>query len=111
MRAITAMGDLFKHPEHVKLNRYNYMAWRSLIRVDLPAVNVYAIAIYDENHPIDVANAAAIRAQQQDSKTRRRELSSACEPTMPSPNQLHRLCKWILQSIKGKIRCSTTVPS
>ena len=80
------MSDLFKHPDHLKLSHYNYMTWRNLIRLDLPAVDAYEIAIGYEHHPIGAGNTAAIRAQQQDSKTRRKELSSARAPTMPSPN-------------------------
>ena len=116
-RATTTMSDLFMQPEHLKLNHYNNMTWRNPFRVDLPAVDAYEITIGDENHPIGAGNTAAIRAQPQDSKTRRKELSSARAPKMPSPNQLHRQCKWILRCIKGKIRCiegkirwSTTAP-
>ena len=64
------MSDLLKHSEHLKLNHYNYVTWRNLSRVDLPAVHAYEIAISDEHHPIGAGNAAAICAQQQDSKAR-----------------------------------------
>ena len=84
------MSDLFKHSEHLKLNHYNYMTWRNHSRVDLPAVHAYEIAIGDEHHPIGAGNTAAIRAEPQDSKKRRRELCSACTPTMPSHKQLYR---------------------
>ena len=55
------MSDLSKYSEHLKLDHYNYMTWRNLIRVDLPA---YEIAIDDKHYPIGTGNAAAIRAQQ-----------------------------------------------
>ena len=31
------MSRCFKHPEHLKLNHYNYMTWRKHFRVDLSA--------------------------------------------------------------------------
>ena len=80
------------------------MAWRSLIHVDLPAVDVYRIATRDEHHPIGAGNASAIRAQQQDSKMHRKELASARAQTVPSPSQLFRQPKYTLRSIKWKIR-------
>ena len=65
------MSNLSKYSEHLKLNHYNYMTWRNPIHVDLPA---YEIAIDDKHYPIGTGNAAAIRAQEQDSKTRQKEL-------------------------------------
>ena len=56
------MSDFFKHSEHLKLNHYNYMTWRNLFHVDLPAVHAYEIAIGDEHHLIGAGNTAAIRA-------------------------------------------------
>ena len=71
------MSVLFKHPEHLKFSYYNYMTCLNLIRVDLLAVDAYEIAIGDEHYPIGAGNTAAIRAQQQDSKTRRKDILSA----------------------------------
>ena len=56
------MGDCFKHPEHLILNHYNNMAWRSLICVNLPAVDAYEIPIGDGHYSIGAGNAIAIRA-------------------------------------------------
>ena len=39
------MSDVFKYSENLKLNHYNDMSWRNLIRVDLLAVDAYEIAI------------------------------------------------------------------
>ena len=50
------MSDLLKYSEHLKLNHYNYITWRNLSRVDLPAVHAYEIAISDEHHPIGAGN-------------------------------------------------------
>ena len=77
------MSDLFKHPEHLELN--HCMAWNNLIRVDQLGVDAYDIAIGEKHYLIRAGNAAAIRAQQHDLTTRRKEPSSARAPTMPSP--------------------------
>ena len=55
----------FQAPGALKLSHYNYMAWRSLICVNLPAVDAYEIPIGDEHYPIGAGNAIAIRALQQ----------------------------------------------
>ena len=63
MRANTAISDLFKHSEHLKICDYNYMAWCNLIRVDLVAVDAYEIVICKKLYPIGAGCPAAIRVR------------------------------------------------
>ena len=86
-RETTAMSDLFKCSEHLKLNHYNYMSWRNLIYVHLLAVDAYESQSATCTVPLGPVTrtqfALTNKTRKRDGKRPRAFLSARAENTKP----------------------------
>lgn len=110
-RGSTTMSDLYKCSENLELNHYNFIVWRNLTRVDLPAVDAYKTAIGNENHPIGAGSAATIRTRPQNTTRKtaiRLDRSFATTSTTVFPRRTGESDPISHASVSSDSRCRTT---